>query len=110
MKIELNPNEFEIKQGGASLQENIETVGGKLRLTNQRLIFKSHKINIQTGITEIQLTDIESVKKCWTKFLGFIPLMPNSLAINTVDGKAFSFVLFGQSSWISAVLEQKKCL
>ena len=107
MKIELNPSEIEIKEGGANLQKNIETVGGKLHLTNQRLIFKSHKINIQTGITEIQLADIESIKKCWTKFLGFIPIMPNSLAVNTIDGKVFSFVLFGRSSWESAILSQK---
>ncbi|WP_198147328.1 GRAM domain-containing protein [Gilvimarinus polysaccharolyticus] len=53
-----------MKEGGANLQKNIETVGGELHLTNQRLIFKSHKINIQTGITEIQLSDIKSVKKC----------------------------------------------
>jgi len=107
MKLELGSNEVTIKESTANLQKNIETVGGKLCLTNQRLVFKSHKINIQTGVTEIQLSSIESVEKCWTKFLGIIPIMPNSLTVNTKGGETFSFVLFGRSNWESAILSQK---
>lgn len=83
MKTKLNQNEQIIKQGAANLQKGLETVGGKLYLTDQRLVFEEHKINIQGGSTEVILSDIQSSEKCWTKFLGLIPLMPNSLAVYT---------------------------
>jgi len=107
MKTELKQNEQIIKQGPANLQKGHETAGGKLYLTNQRLVFEAHKINIQDGNTEINLTDIQSSEKCWTKFLGFIPLMPNSLAIYTKEGKEYRFVLFGRGVWASAIETNK---
>jgi hypothetical protein len=36
------------------------------------------------------------VKKWWTTFLGFIPVAPNSLAINTVDGKKLVLYLLNE--------------
>jgi len=107
MKTELKQNEQIIKQGAANLQKGIETVGGKLYLTNQRLVFDAHKINVQGGTTEIELPDILSSEKCWTKFLGFIPLMPNSLAVYTKTGNEYRFVLFGRGAWAAAINENK---
>ena len=107
MQTELKQNEQIIKQGAANLQKGIETVGGKLYLTNQRLVFEAHKINVQGGTTEIELPDILSSEKCWTMFLGFIPLMPNSLAVYTKAGKEYRFVLFGRGAWASAIDENK---
>ncbi len=43
MTLELNANEEIIKQGAANLQEGIESVGGKLHLTNQRMILRHIK-------------------------------------------------------------------
>ena len=107
MKTELKQNEQIIKQGAANLQKGIETIGGRLYLTNQRLVFDAHKINVQGGTTEIELPDILSSEKCWTKFLGFIPLMPNSLAVYTKGGKEYRFVLFGRGAWAAAIDENK---
>lgn len=103
MKTELNREEQVVKQGSANLQKGVETVGGKLYLTNQRLIFEAHKINVQGGTTEIKISDIQSSEKCWTKFLGFIPLAPNSLAIFTKSGKEYRFVLMGRDAWATAL-------
>jgi len=103
MKTELNENEQIIKQGAASLQKGLETVGGKLFLTNHRLVFEAHKMNIQGGNTEINLSDIHSSAKAWTKFLGLIPLMPNTLAIHTDSGQEYRFVLFGRGAWETAI-------
>lgn len=103
MKTELKQDERIVKQRAANLQKSHETVGGKLYLTNQRLLFEAHKINIQGGITEINLSDIQSSEKCWTKFLGFLPILPNSLAVNTKDGKEYRFVLFGRGAWAAAI-------
>jgi len=99
MKTELNTNEVLIKKGAANLQKGIETVGGYLYLTSQRLIFEAHAINIQSGNTIIDLSNIDSTEKCWTKILNLIPLIPNSLAINSKTGEEYKFVLFGRNAW-----------
>lgn len=99
MKINLNPNETVIKQGGANLQCGVETVGGKLYLTDQRLVFRSHSFNVQTGETAVTLDEIGQTSLCWTKFLNILPLAPNSLAVETKNGEEFRFVLFGRKSW-----------
>ncbi len=106
MTIELNQGETIIKSGVANLQRGIETVGGKLHLTNQRLIFVAHKLNIQGGNTSIARSEIQTCKKCWTKFLGFIPLMPNSLAVYTKSNEEYRFVLFGRGAWAAEICTQ----
>lgn len=108
MKTELRQGEEIIKNGAANLQKNIETVGGKLYLTNQRIIFESHNFNIQGGTNEIELSSIQSINKCWTKFLGIIPLLPNSLAVLTKQGTEYRFVLFGRDVWKAAIEAQKE--
>jgi hypothetical protein len=107
MRTKLEQNEQILKQGSASLQKGIETVGGKLYLTNQRLIFEAHKINIQGGVTEIGLSDIQSSRKCWTKLAGILPLLPNALAVITSKGKEYHFTLFGRVAWAFAIEEVK---
>jgi len=99
MKTELNINEELIKKGGANLQRGIETVGGHLYLTNQRLIFEGHKLNIQSGNTIIDLSNIDYTVKVWTKFLNLVPLIPNSLAVKCKKGEEYKFVLFGRNAW-----------
>ena len=103
MKSELNSNEKILKSGSANLQKNIETVGGKIHLTNERIVFESNKFNVQSGMTEIKISNIKSVNYCWTKFLGIIPLMPNSLSVLTKDLKTFQFVLMKRSEWKDAI-------
>jgi|TARA_B110001454_G_C12645427_1_gene403065 hypothetical protein len=99
MKTELNTNETLIKKGAANLKKGIETVGGYLYLTSQRLIFEAHAVNFRGGNTIIDLSNIDSTEKCWTKFLNLIPLMPNSLAINSKTGEEYKFVLFRRNAW-----------
>jgi GRAM domain-containing protein/AAA domain-containing protein len=97
------PNETFVKDGAANLQRGIETVGGKLYLTNQRLVFESHALNIQTGTTIIPLSSINRTRKCWTKFLNIFPVFPNSIAVSTKEGKEYRFVAFGRQDWIDAI-------
>lgn len=103
MKTELQPGENHIKSGGANMQRGAETVGGKLHLTNQRLVFESHKFNVQSGSTKIPLTEIAETQPVWTKFLNLIPLAPNSLAVVTQNGEEHRFVLGGRGKWQTAV-------
>lgn len=106
MKTALKSGEQVIKNGSANLQKNIETVGGKLYLTNQRLVFESHKFNVQGGTVELEISNIQSTLACWTKFLGLIPIFPNSLAVFTKQGKEYRFVLFGRHGWAAAISAQ----
>lgn len=108
MKTKLRTDEQLIKEGSANLQKGIETVGGNLCLTNQRLIFEASKGNVQGGVTEFELSTIQATRPCWTKFLGFIPIMPNSLAVFTKQGKEYRFVLFGRQAWATAIDAQIK--
>ena len=107
MKTELREREQLIRKRAANLQKGIETVGGRLYLTNQRLVFETHAINFQRGTTEIELSDIRSSEKCWTKFLGCIPIWPNSLAVFTEAGREYRFVTFERDAWATAIDAQR---
>ncbi len=107
MNSPLEPNETIVKAGSANLQRGAETVGGKLYLTNRRLVFESHSFNVQRGATSIPLGVIDSVVKCWTKFLNIIPLAPNSLLVTTAQGQEHRLVLFGRDVWVSEIASIK---
>ncbi len=102
MKVHLRSDEKLIRQGAANMQRGLETVGGWLYLTDQRILFESHRFNVQTGSTEISLNDVLATRPVWTKFLGFLPIFPNSLVISAGD-KEYCFVLFGRKQWASAI-------
>lgn len=103
MNINLHPNERLLREGAANLQRGVETVGGKLFLTDQRLCFQSHSFNVQTGATDMPMSQIGGTRLCWTRFLGILPLLPNSLAVAMVDGSEYRFVLFRRSEWAMAI-------
>jgi hypothetical protein len=107
MKTPFLSGETPVKDGAANLQRGIETVGGWLYLTNQRLIFESHAFNLQTGTTIIPLANLTGTSKCWTKFLNLIPLLPNSVAIVTNEGQEVRFVTFKRQAWIDAIDGQR---
>lgn len=99
MKTELHPGENLVKSSGANLQRGWETVGGHLHLTDQRLIFEGHNFNAQSGTSEIPVAELGATELAWTKFLGLIPLVPNTLAVVTKDGADYRFVLGGRRGW-----------
>ena len=72
----------------ANLFRGIEGVGGKIFLTNERLIFKSHSLNIQKGQTDINYSDIVSVDKRKTA-----KLIDNGIKISTKQGTEYDFVV-----------------
>ena len=102
MKIELAPDETLVREGGANMQRGWEAVGGKLALTTSRLVFASHAFNVQAGPAEIPLADIRDVTPAWTRFLGLIPVAPNSICVRT-DRGTHRFVLYRRKEWIAAI-------
>lgn len=79
----------------ANLFRGMEGVGGKLKITDRRLVFESHAFNIQTGITEIYFSQIAEVKKRNT-----MGIVPNGMSVITKDGVEFKFVLWNRTKII----------
>jgi hypothetical protein len=103
LKTSLEPGEIIVEQGRANAQRGAESVGGWLYLTDRRLIFESHSLNVQTGETIIPRDQIASVTKEWTRFLNRIPLAPNSIEVHLRGEESYRFVVNGRKSWIAAI-------
>ncbi len=103
IKSPLHPGESLLKQSKANFQRGIETVGGHLYLTTQRLIFESHRFNVQAGATAIDLREVTGVQKGWTKFLGVLPIFPNAIVVATSDGRQHEVVCSKRGDWLAAI-------
>ena len=101
IKPRLVENEKIEVEGSANLFRGMEGVGGKIFLTNEKVIFKSHKINIQKGQTDIKYGSIFEIIKRKTA-----RLIDNGMRIKTKDGKEFDFVLNERDTWIEKLNEK----
>jgi hypothetical protein len=95
--IMLDPHEKLVKEGGATHRVKLEGVGGKLALTDKRLIFKSHKLNIQNHEQAFQLVGIHSVEAGKTGFL------KNLLLVKLSDGTTEKFIVFEPDEWVREI-------
>lgn len=77
---------------GSSIDANyfrgIEAVGGKIFFDETGFVFKSHSINIQSGETRIDYSQIVSVRTRNT-----LGLVPNGISVLTKDNKKHKFVI-----------------
>lgn len=96
------PNEIIVKEGPANATRGMEGVGGKLYLTNQRLIFESHAINFQTGTTEINITDITESGIGRTMLFKLFRFTPNMFYVVS-NGQRFEFTVYGRKKWKEAL-------
>lgn len=86
IKIEIAENERVILEAGANHLLKSEAVGGKLLLTDKRIIFKSHKFNFQNHEQSFLLNDLKDVKKEEKYKLGFtLELRNNEIHKFNVD-------------------------
>lgn len=104
----LTDGESLVRNGRANMQRGAETVGGTLYLTTERLVFVGHAFNVRSGPSEVPLALIAEVGTAWTKLLGVIPLMPNSIAVTLRDGTVQSFVVTGRATWIDAIIHARE--
>ncbi|WP_289046727.1 GRAM domain-containing protein [uncultured Olleya sp.] len=105
IKIKPNLETEEIIQieGPANLFRGIEGVGGKIFLTNKKMIFKSHKINIQKGQTDIDYVNIKQIVKRKTA-----KLIDNGIRIITKNEKQYDFVVNDRDIWFEKINERIK--
>ncbi|MCU9613164.1 GRAM domain-containing protein [Caldibacillus lycopersici] len=84
----------------ANLFRGIESVGGRLTITNKRVLFQSHKINIQSGATEILISDIAAVVKRNT-----LGLVPNGISIVLKNGTEYKLVVYKRDKLIKTIVD-----
>ena len=79
-----------------------ESVGGKLYLTQNALIFVSHKLNIHNHELTIPIVEIADLEL--SNNLG---LVPNGLTVHTKSGTTEKFVVNKRKVWIEKINEQR---
>lgn len=82
----------------ANLFRGIEGVGGRLIVTNQRLLFEAHKLNLQRAPLEIPLDQISDVAE--TKVIG---LIPNGVTVTCRSGEQHQFVSWNRAKIVAAI-------
>lgn len=100
--MQLNDNEQVKFEQKANLKRGLESVGGKLKVTNERLYFKPHGLNAQKKELELLNHEISEVTE--TKSLGVIP---NGLLVEMKNGDNFKFVV-GKRKEIKVYLDSFK--
>lgn len=103
IKPKLENNELIKIEGPANLFRGIIGIGGKMFLTDKKIIFKSHKFNIQKGQTDIIYKNVKLVAKRKTA-----KLIDNRIRIITNNNKEFDFVVNERDLWFDKINEQLK--
>ncbi|MFP4090426.1 MAG: hypothetical protein ACLFUB_18915 [Cyclobacteriaceae bacterium] len=98
LSFEFPPGETACFESGANLRRGREAVGGKLFLSDQRLVFISHQYNVQRDPLEIERDRIAQVVP--HKSLGFIS---NGLQLKTTEGRVYHFVVDQQDKWLKVL-------
>lgn len=96
--IELNENEVIQHEGPTNLFRGIEAVGGKMVLTDKRLVFKSHNMNIQNGETQFDLVDIQEVKS-----RKIAKLFQTGMRLLTRNNDNVDFVVYDADTWVDKI-------
>ena len=91
--IVTEPGEHIVFETGANHFKGIEGVGGKLYLTNKRLVFQSHSVNIQRHGLSINLQNIRETKRYKT-----IGILNNGIAVTT-ENHTEKFVVQKPDQW-----------
>jgi hypothetical protein len=100
-KIDTDRDENILFDTPANHFKGVGAVGGRLYLTNRRLIFKSHKLNIQNHQLAIDLSDVKQVDRY--KTLG---LVSNGLAVTTITDNTEKFVAEQVENWVKFLTEK----
>jgi len=100
--IETEPGETILFETQANHFRNIEGVGGMLYLTNRRLIFKSHKLNIQNHQLSINLTDIHKIDS-----YKVLRIFNTGFFIKTNRNTTEKFVVEQPGEWIKQLAETR---
>lgn len=79
----------------ANMIKGLESVGGKLIITNRNIIFSSHAFNFQRGEHRIKIKRIKKIEK--------FGLIPNGLRLRMKNGKKYEFRVSKRSRVIKTI-------
>jgi hypothetical protein len=99
--MNLAENESILFEEGASHFHNFIAVGGKLVVTNQRVLFQSSPCFRYQHEVKIGLDSISSIDFFKTMFLN-----PNGLTIMLKDGSIENFIVDDRKVWRSRILQE----
>ena len=97
-----NPAEEILGKFGANLFRGIEAVGGRIIITNRRLLFESHRVNLQRKPVAIPLDEIAGVEMCRT-----FRIVPNGMKVRCQSGQLYQFVLWDRKKVIDLIRQQR---
>jgi hypothetical protein len=101
--VDTGENENIIKEGGANHFKGLEAVGGKLVLTDKRLIFKSHGFNIQEHQESFDLQQLE--KLYVTKTVKFLE---SGLTLELKNNDRHRFIVEDPKQWVEEIMNQRR--
>lgn len=98
-EIEMGVNEFPIRSGTGNMFYSLsKSDGGRLLLTNQRLIFCAHAFNINPNLYwELSLNNINRTE------LGLNLLISQRILIFDREGSITTFVVYGGQNWLNEI-------
>jgi hypothetical protein len=98
-------SETTLHAGPANHFKGLESVGGHLWLTSDRLYFRSHKMNLQNHEWSAPLADIASVHAI--KTLG---LIRNGLSVRLTSSEEHRFVVGDHARWVQNITSSRQAL
>ena len=87
-----------LSESPANLWRGPEAVGGRLLVTSEALVFRSHALNIQTGETRLPLREITDVRPVNT-----LKIIPNGLEVSMRSGERHRLVVGGRSRLLTTI-------
>ena len=96
--MELYPNEQILADVGANMFRGIEAVGGRMKITDKRIIFEPHAVNLQKMVAEIPLSQVTDVTPRNT-----LMIVPNGILVRLKSGVEYKFVVRGRERLIDII-------
>jgi hypothetical protein len=97
LQTEVEPPAGEVVEHSAPANhfQNFEGRGGSLFLTRRNLIFKPHRMNLQSNVVTIPREEISGVATIRT-----LGVVPNGLRVALRDGTVHRFVVRDREGWV----------
>lgn len=104
-ELELLPGEQLLMQGPANKWQTFGSKGGKLYLTNQRIVFKAHALNFGSKFDAYHLTDIQVQGNTLHIFTSSNAGFSANITFYTRLGEKLSFVVTNKQrdAWIQGI-------
>ena len=102
--MKLVNDEVLIRKGAATHLVPFEGVGGRLFLTNQRLFFEAHSLNIQRRDDSIRLENILAVEAKHSDFIS------RKLSIYLRNKSVEEFIVYKRKIWVAEIEKAIKSL